>query len=109
MNNIPTGGGRDAQNVNDLGRASRTTRAAAPKQTPGEAPAGSPTSSVHVSAGGGHFMSLRARLEGLDASRSERVEQLLQLVAEGRYRFDNEAVAGAMLADPATARALGAP
>ena len=109
MNNIPTGGGREGQNINELGRTSRTTRAAASNRTPGEAPAGSPTSSLHVSAGGGYFMSLRARLDGLDASRGERVEQLRQLVAEGRYRPDPEAIAGAMLADSATAAALGAP
>jgi anti-sigma28 factor (negative regulator of flagellin synthesis) len=61
-----------------------------------------------VSAGGERFVSLLARLDGLEASRPERVEQLRQLVAEGRYRPDREAVAAAMLADPATAAALGA-
>lgn len=109
MNNIPIGGARDGQNVNELGGTSRATRAAAPKRTPGEAPAGSPTSSLHVSARGEYFMSLRARLDGLEAPRAERVEHLRQLVAEGRYRPDLEAVAGSMLADPATAAALGAP
>jgi flagellar biosynthesis anti-sigma factor FlgM len=106
VNNIPTGGGKDGQSIHDV-NASRTTRPAAPKGARGEAPAGPATSSIHVSAGGERFMSLRVRLEGLDPSRAERVEQLRQLVAEGQYRPDSEAVAGAMLADPLTAAALG--
>ena len=52
-------------------------------------------------------MSLRARLERLDIARAERVERLRQAVADGRYQPDSEATAGAMLADPATAAALG--
>ena len=108
MNNIPTGGGKDGQRIHDVGVSARTTRPTPPKGAPGDAPAGSTAPSLHVSAGGERFMSLRARLEGLDTSRAERVEQLRQQVAEGRYRPDSEAVAGAMLADPVTAAALGA-
>jgi flagellar biosynthesis anti-sigma factor FlgM len=108
VNNIPTGGGKDGQSIHDVNASARPARPAAPRGARGEAPAGPATPSLHVSAGGERFMSLRARLEGLDASRAERVEELRQLVAEGRYRPDTEAVAGAMLADPATAAALGA-
>jgi flagellar biosynthesis anti-sigma factor FlgM len=105
-------GGNDGQGIHDLGGSARTPRAARPQGTPGKAPAAPPTSnpSLHVSASGERFVSLRARLEGLDpsrAERAERVEQLRQLVAAGRYEPDAEAVASAMLADPATAAALG--
>jgi flagellar biosynthesis anti-sigma factor FlgM len=102
-------GGNDGQGIHDIGGSARTPRAARPQGTPGKAPAAPPTSnpSLHVSASGERFVSLRARLEGLDPFRAERVEQLRQLVAAGRYEPDSEAVASAMLADPATAAALG--
>lgn len=99
-------GGNDPQRTHDVGGSARTPRVARPQGTPGEAPA-APTSSLQVSAHGERFVSLRVRLEGLQASRTERVERLRQLVAEGRYHPDSEAVAAAMLADPATAAALG--
>ena len=107
MTIIPTNGGNDAQKINNMGGSPRTPRPARPQGAPGEAPAESTTSSLHVSAHGERFVSLRARLEGLDPSRAERVERLRQLVAAGRYQPDSEAVAAAMLADPATAAALG--
>ena len=106
MTTIPNGG-KDGQSINNLGGSTRTPRAARPQGTPGEATANQPTPSLQVSARGERFMSLRARLEGLDPSRAERVERLRQQVAEGRYQPDSEAVADAMLADPATAAALG--
>jgi flagellar biosynthesis anti-sigma factor FlgM len=102
-------GGNDGQGIHDIGGSGRTPRAARPQGTPGKALASpaTPNPSLHVSASGERFVSLRARLEGLDPSRAERVEQLRQLVAAGRYQPDSEAVAAAMLADPATASALG--
>jgi flagellar biosynthesis anti-sigma factor FlgM len=106
VNNIPSGG-KDGQGIQNLGFTAGPRRPASPKGVAGEGPAVPATSSLHVSAGGERFVSLRARLEGLEAPRSERVEQLRQLVSEGRYRPDAGAVAGAMLADPATAAALG--
>jgi flagellar biosynthesis anti-sigma factor FlgM len=108
---IPNGG-TDPKRTQDIGTSARTPRAARPQSASGEASAASPGASapaLHVSARGERFMSLRARLEGLEASRAERVERLRQLVAEGRYQPDSEAVAAAMLADPATAAALGMP
>ena len=65
------------------------------------------SSSLQVSASGEQFASLRTRLERLDASRAEKVERLRELVQSGRYKVDGEAIAEAMLADPATADALG--
>jgi flagellar biosynthesis anti-sigma factor FlgM len=104
---IPNGG-KDPQRTHEVGGSTRTPRAARPQGTPGEAAAGStPNSSLNVSAHGERFVSLRARLEGLEASRAERVERLRQLVAAGEYQPDSEEVAAAMLADPATAAALG--
>jgi flagellar biosynthesis anti-sigma factor FlgM len=101
-------GGKDPQRTNDLLGATRTSRPSRPQgNLPGQAPAGGPTGSPEVSAQGGKFLSLRARLEALEANRAERVERLRQLVAEGRYQPDSEATAAAMLADPATAAALG--
>jgi flagellar biosynthesis anti-sigma factor FlgM len=107
VTNIPNGGGRDGQRIQDLGGSARTSRPARPNGTPGEAPAGQPSPSLQVSARGERFVSLRARLEGLEPSRTERLERLRELVATGRYQPDSEAVAAAMLADPATAAALG--
>ena len=106
MTIIPNGG-NDGQHIHDLGGSARTPRAARPQRTPGEVEANQPNPSLQVSAHGERFVSLRARLEGLDPSRAERIEQLRQQVAEGRYHPDSEAVAGAMLDDPATAAALG--
>lgn len=106
MTIIPNGG-KDPQRTHDIGGTTRTPRMARPERAPGDAPAGSPTSSLNVSAHGERFVSLRARLDGLEASRAERVERLRQLVAAGRYQPDSQAVAAAMLADPATAAALG--
>ena len=104
MTIIPTGG-NDPQKTHEIGSA-RTPRVARPQGRPDEPSAGA-TSSVQVSARGERFVSLRARLEQLEASRAERIERLKQLVAEGAYHPDSEAVAAAMLADPATAAALG--
>jgi flagellar biosynthesis anti-sigma factor FlgM len=101
---IPTGG-NDPQKTHEIG-TTRTPRVTRPQGRPDEGSA-VPTSSVEVSARGERFVSLRARLEHLESSRAERVERLRQLVAEGAYHPDSEAVAAAMLADPATAAALG--
>lgn len=106
MTIIPNGG-KNPERTHDIGGPARAPRAARPQGTPGQPPAAPPTSSLQLSASGERFVSLRARLEALDPSRTERVERLRQLVAEGRYQPDSEAVAAAMLADPATAAALG--
>ncbi len=107
MTIIPNGG-KDPQRTHEVGGSTRTPRASRPQGAPVDAPAGStPNTSLNVSAHGERFVSLRARLDGLEASRAERVERLRQLVAAGRYQPDSEAVAAAMLADPATAAALG--
>jgi flagellar biosynthesis anti-sigma factor FlgM len=107
VTNIPNGGGKDGQRIHDIGSFARTPRSARRQGGPGEAPTSPSTSSLHVSAQGERFVSLRARLDSLETARSERVERLRQLVAAGRYQPDSEAVASAMLADPATAAALG--
>jgi len=106
------GGGKDGHRINDIGGTPRSTRRAASPARPegtssAAAPTAPPTSSLHVSAHGERFVSLRARLEGLEPARADRVERLRQLVASGQYRPDSEAIAKAMLADPATAAALG--
>jgi anti-sigma28 factor (negative regulator of flagellin synthesis) len=103
---IPNGG-NDGRKINDLGGSTRTPRAARPQGSPGDTPAGPAPSSLHMSARGERFLSLRTRLDGLEASRPERLERLTQLVAAGQYQPDSEAIAAAMLNDPATAAALG--
>ena len=101
-------GGNDPKRMQVLGGSTRTSRASRPQpEGPGGAPAATSSPSLQVSAQGERFVSLRARLEQLDVARAEKVERLRQLVASGRYQPDSEAVAGAMLADPATAEALG--
>jgi flagellar biosynthesis anti-sigma factor FlgM len=104
VTNIPNGGGSEGQRIHDLGGTPRTPRTARPKGAPAEAPA---HPSLQVSARAERFVSLRARLDALEPSRAERVERLRELVASGRYQPDLEAVAEAMLADPATAASLG--
>ena len=104
MTIIPTGG-NDPKKTHEIGSA-RTPRPVRAQSRPDQAAAGA-TPSVQVSARGERFVSLRARLEHLESSRAERIERLKQLVAEGAYHPDSEAVAAAMLADPATAAALG--
>lgn len=108
MTTIPTGAGSEGPKLNDIGgpaRTPRTPRARGAADSRGAADQSA--SSLQVSARGAVFVSLRVRLDGLDASRPERVEQLRQLVASGRYQPDGAAVARAMLDDPATAAALG--
>ena len=104
-------GPNDPQRSHDIGGSTRASRAARPQGSYGARPAGTPQSarSLEVSAQGERFLSLRARLEGLDTSRADRVEQLRLAVASGRYQPDAGAIAKAMLADPATAAALGMP
>ena len=106
MTTIPNGG-NDGQRIHDVNGSTRLPRAARPQGGSGDGPAGPAASSLHLSARGERFLSLRARLDDLEASRSDRVERLRQLVAAGRYRPDGEAIAAAMLNDPATAAALG--
>jgi flagellar biosynthesis anti-sigma factor FlgM len=104
---IISNGSNDPQRAHETNGSARTSRPSRPQGgTPDRAAAGS-APSVEVSAQGGRFLSLRARLEALDASRAERVERLRQEVAAGRYQPDSEATAAAMLTDPATAAALG--
>jgi flagellar biosynthesis anti-sigma factor FlgM len=103
---IPNGG-KDPQRTPEVDGSTRPPRAARPQGVSGGAPASVSPASVQVSAHGERFVSLRARLEGLDSSRAERVDRLRDLVAAGRYQPDSEAVAAALLADPATAAALG--
>ena len=103
---IIANGSNDPQRTRDIAGSVRPLRVARPQAAPGDAPA-QPTPSLELSAPGERFVSLRTRLEGLEPSRAARVEQLRQLVAEGRYQPDSEAIAAAMLADPATAAALG--
>jgi flagellar biosynthesis anti-sigma factor FlgM len=107
VTNIPNGGGRDGQHIQDLGGSARASRPVHPKDAQGARPAASATPSVQVSAHGERFVSLRARLEALEPARAERIERLRELVATGRYQPNSDDVAGAMLADPATAAALG--
>jgi flagellar biosynthesis anti-sigma factor FlgM len=101
-------GGNDPQRMRDINGAGRTSRPVRP-QGPGAGSApGTPSGpALQVSAQGERFVSLRSRLDGLDASRAERVERLRQRVAAGQYVPDSDATAAAMLKDPATAAALG--
>ena len=56
------------------------------------------------------FMKMRRDLEALPApSRAERIAELRDLVSRGAYAVDGQRIAGAMLRDGATARALGLP
>ncbi len=108
MTTIPTGGGNEGPKRTDL---SGMTRAPRPGGERGGAEAGAAraaASSLHLSAPGERFLSLRARLDTLDSSRADRVAQLRDLVASGRYRPSAEAIAAEMLDDPAPAAALGA-
>lgn len=104
MTIIPSG--NDPQAVHNAGHAARASKAARPS---GSTPAAgaAPDASLHVSAGASRFVSLRARLETLDAVRAERVERLRLQVAAGDYHPRAETIAAAMLDDPATAAALG--
>jgi flagellar biosynthesis anti-sigma factor FlgM len=104
--NIITPGGNGTPDARGIGRSARPAAASAERR-PGDAKNADASSSLHLSARGEKFVSLRAKLESLDASRAERVEHLRALVASGRYQVDAEAIAAAMLADPATADALG--
>jgi flagellar biosynthesis anti-sigma factor FlgM len=107
MTTIPTGAGNEGPKLRDLSGAARTPRAARDRGAGADRAAPDAASSLHVSARGAVFVSLRARLAGLDASRPERVEQLRELVASGHYQPDGAAIARAMLDDPAAAAALG--
>jgi flagellar biosynthesis anti-sigma factor FlgM len=104
VTNIPNGGGRDGHHIQDMGGSARISRPARPQDAPRAASA---APAVEVSARGEHFVSLRTRLEGLESARTERIERLRELIAAGRYQPNSHDVAGAMLADPATAAALG--
>jgi negative regulator of flagellin synthesis FlgM len=99
-------GGNGTPESRGVGRSNRAATAPADRRG-ASAPKGDASSSLQVSASGEQFAALRTRLERLDASRAEKVERLRELVASGRYKVDSEAIAEAMLADPATADALG--
>ena len=105
MNTI-TPGGNGTPESRGIGRPNRTAAAPAERRG-GDARKADASSSLQVSASGEQFANLRTRLEGLDISRAEKVERLRELVASGRYKVDSQAIAEAMLADPATADALG--
>ena len=98
MTTIPNGG-KDPQRGHEIGGSMRTSRASRPQNTPGQAPQGPSGPSLEVSAQGERFVSLRARLDGIEIARAERVERLRQALAAGRYQVDSEAVAAAMLAE----------
>ena len=100
-------GGNDPQRAREMNGSARASRPSRPEGSPGRGPAGPASPSVEVSAPGGRFLSLRARLESLDTARAERVERLRELVAAGQYQPDSDAIAAAMLKDPATAEARG--
>ena len=106
MTIIPNGG-NDPKRTHDIGGSPRPARVARRQGAPDETPGRPTTPALQMSAQAERFVSLRSRLEALEPPQSERVERLRQLVAEGRYHPDSAAVAAAMLADPATAAALG--
>jgi flagellar biosynthesis anti-sigma factor FlgM len=100
-------GGNDPRRTSDINGSARTSRPVRPQGSREAAGSSSSAPSLEVSAQGGRFSSLRARLETMDANRAERVERLRLMVASGAYHPNSEAIAAAMLADPATASALG--
>ena len=104
--NIITPGGNGTPESRGIGRSNRAAAAPAERRG-GDGRKADASSSLQLSATGEQFVNLRTRLERLDASRAEKVERLRDLVASGRYKVDSEAIAEAMLADPATADALG--
>ena len=103
--NIITPGGNGTPDARGIGKPARP--AASTERRAGAGKPSDAASSLELSARGEKFVSLRSKLETLDASRAERVERLRALVASGRYKVDGQTIAEGMLADPATADALG--
>jgi flagellar biosynthesis anti-sigma factor FlgM len=104
--NIVTPGGNGTPEARNIGKPARPAAPSADRRA-GDTRSSDASSSLQLSARGEKFASLRARLDGLDASRAERVERLRALIASGRYHVDGATIAAGMLADPATAEALG--
>jgi flagellar biosynthesis anti-sigma factor FlgM len=93
---VPTGPARTRP---DVSAARDPYRAAAG----GDVPARSELSSQAQ-----EFVKMRRDLDALPApGRAERIAALRELIARGAYSVDGERIAGAMLRDRATARALG--
>jgi hypothetical protein len=105
VNIAPNGPGNDGSRTRDISGTPRTPRAAGERRD-AQASNGS-ASSLDLSARGERFVSLRTRLEGIDGSRADHVARLRGLVAAGSYTVSGDAIAGAMLDDPATSAALG--
>ena len=104
--NIITPGGNGTPDARGIGKTARPAPTPADKRA-GQARTADASSSLELSARGERFVSLRAKLDTLDASRADRVERLRALVASGQYKVDGQTIADAMLKDPATADALG--
>lgn len=110
MNVTPNG----PQNIRPDGVPTGPTRvrpdAAAPRH-PYRAAAGSDVPArSDLSSQAQDFVRMRRDLEALPApSRAERIAELRDLISRGTYAVDGERIAGAMLRDGATARALGLP
>jgi negative regulator of flagellin synthesis FlgM len=104
--NIITPGGNGTPDARGIGKAARPAPTPADKRA-GQARTADTSSSLELSARGERFVSLRAKLDTLDASRGDRVERLRKLVASGQYKVSGQDIADAMLNDPATADALG--
>jgi flagellar biosynthesis anti-sigma factor FlgM len=104
--NIVTPGGSGTPEARGIGKSARPAVPATGRRA-GEARSSDESASREISARGEKFASLRARIDGLDASRAERVERLRALIASGQYQVDGATIAAGMLADPATAEALG--
>lgn len=83
-----------------------------PRPLAGQAAAGRPDPGGEVQLSGRalELLSLTPRLQALAGpAREGRIAELRALVAAGRYGVDGEAIAGAMLGDPAVAALLTAP
>lgn len=105
--NIVTPGGNGTPDPRGIGKSGRPAAPAADRRAADTRSPDAASSSLQLSARGEKFVDLRSRLQGLDASRAERVERLRALVASGNYQVDGATIADAMLKDPATAEALG--
>jgi negative regulator of flagellin synthesis FlgM len=90
------------------GPAKRAPVREARASDPAQAADKSNADGLTLSAGADRFRQLRVRLETLpEPKQSERVARLKALVDAGEYKVDAEKIARAMLADDATASALG--
>jgi flagellar biosynthesis anti-sigma factor FlgM len=98
--------GKDPTRVG--GPAKRAPVRDSQRQDAAQAPDTSRSDGLTLSRGADRFRQLRARLESLpEPQQSERLAQLKALVDSGQYKVEGEKIARAMLADEATASALG--